>query len=154
MITPSFIPWAAFVQLYAGLVSALPDQLSIRVGSADCTEGKVYQVQVARSDAEKRKGLGGVREALSSEQGMVFAFSPPAPQSFWMKDTHIPLSIFFFDEKGMLISKAEMEVESDPDNPVRFYQEPRFSSVALEAASGSTALHEVAQSYLCASAVS
>ena len=59
--------------------------------------GKQYIVHLAQTDLEKEKGLQGVTE-LPENQGMLFVFSEPDTQSFWMEDTQIPLDIIFIND--------------------------------------------------------
>ena len=55
---------------------------------------KSWTVEVAASDAERMKGLGG-RDALAASSGMWFVFPVDAQDPFWMKDTHFDLDIIF-----------------------------------------------------------
>jgi uncharacterized membrane protein (UPF0127 family) len=52
------------------------------------------QVYVARSAEERALGLMHRRE-LPVDEGMLFMCDDCAVQSFWMKDTPLPLSIAF-----------------------------------------------------------
>lgn len=68
-------------------------------------------VEWARSDAEKIKGLQG-RTALGENEGMIFDYGKEMPLTFWMKNTHIPLSIAFVDGKGVIKEIINMNPES------------------------------------------
>ena len=64
---------------------------------------KEYNVEVARTEEEKVKGLQE-KESLGEDEGMLFVYDEPQEIAFWMKDTAIPLDIVFMDEDGELIS--------------------------------------------------
>jgi uncharacterized membrane protein (UPF0127 family) len=71
-------------------------------------------VRVADTDAERATGLMGVT-SLPADQGMAFAFDAPTQARFWMKDTLIPLSIAFIDERGRVVTIDDMEpCHADP----------------------------------------
>lgn len=64
---------------------------------------KEYNVEVARTEEEKIKGLQE-KESLGEDEGMLFVYDEPQEIAFWMKDTAIPLDIVFMDEDGEVIS--------------------------------------------------
>lgn len=64
---------------------------------------KEYNVEVARTEEEKIKGLQE-KESLGKDEGMLFIYDEPQELAFWMKDTAIPLDIIFIDEDGEVIS--------------------------------------------------
>lgn len=64
---------------------------------------KEYNVEVARTEEEKIKGLQE-KESLGEDEGMLFIYDEPQELAFWMKDTAIPLDIVFIDEDGEVIS--------------------------------------------------
>lgn len=64
---------------------------------------KEYNVEVARTEEEKIKGLQE-KESLGENEGMLFIYDEPQELAFWMKDTAIPLDIVFIDEGGEVIS--------------------------------------------------
>jgi hypothetical protein len=75
-------------------------------------------VQIARTDAARRRGLMG-RRSLAPDAGMVFVFPGPVRSGFWMKDTLIPLSIAFWDASDRIV--ATLEMVSCRTDPCRLY---------------------------------
>ena len=70
-----------------------------------------WVVEAAKSWPEKVKGLQK-RENLAPDSGMLFYYDAPQILSFWMKDTWIPLSIAFLDEKGCIVQIEKMKPRS------------------------------------------
>lgn len=64
---------------------------------------KKYQVKIAESEADKIKGLQGVKQ-LPENEGMLFIYDEPQTVGFWMKDTEIPLDIIFINDDCEVIS--------------------------------------------------
>ncbi|MGZ3698306.1 MAG: DUF192 domain-containing protein [Bdellovibrionota bacterium] len=121
--------------LSSPLHAQLRDDQLIRLGAGTCDEGPVYHAQLADTPEERAQGLGGT-EPLAADEAMLFVFGDAAPRSFWMKNLSYPLSIFFFDADGKLLSSQEMAVEADPSNPVHHYLEPGNAAYAVEAKAG------------------
>lgn len=67
---------------------------------------KIYNVEIAETEEEKRKGLQN-KESLKEDEGMLFIFDPPEEVSMWMKDTKIPLDIIFINEDGEVMKVSE-----------------------------------------------
>jgi hypothetical protein len=44
---------------------------------------------------------------------MLFIFDAPAIHCMWMKNTYIPLSVAFLDDKGEIINIADMQPHSE-----------------------------------------
>ncbi len=61
----------------------------------DSLEGS-WSLEMARTPEEQSQGLMN-RTQLCKRCGMMFLFSEEAPQSFWMKNTLIPLDIYFYN---------------------------------------------------------
>ena len=53
-----------------------------------------FDVELALNDAERARGLM-FRDKLGAYDGMLFDFYQEAPVSFWMKNTLIPLDMYF-----------------------------------------------------------
>jgi uncharacterized protein len=77
--------------------------------SIDTAGGEVtITVEVADTPAKRERGLMG-RESLAADAGMVFVFPKDTKDAFWMKDTLIPLSIAFYDDRGRIVSLLDMQ---------------------------------------------
>lgn len=90
-------------------------------------------VELAITPEERSIGLMG-RTALPDGSGMLFMFDEPKILTFWMKNTRIPLSVGFFDEKHRLINIEEMDVPCGNNLPV--YQSREKAKYALEVPKG------------------
>lgn len=64
---------------------------------------KQYNVEIAKTEEEKVKGLQG-RKSLAPNEGMLFIYDSPQTIAMWMKDTQIPLDIVFINEDEEVIS--------------------------------------------------
>lgn len=89
------------------------------------------EVEIADDPQEREKGLM-FRQSLPEDRGMLFDFKEPGKYSFWMKNTQIPLSIAFLDEKGTVLKLDNME----PNDPVHFHTSPPNTRYAVEANKG------------------
>ena len=56
--------------------------------------GQRYYVEIADEDDERSRGLM-YRDELGATEGMFFIWGQPAPRSFWMLNTRIPLDIVY-----------------------------------------------------------
>jgi len=66
--------------------------------------GQRYSVEVAKTDAERERGLM-FRDVLPAGHGMLFIHPREEPQAYWMKNTHIALDILYFDTAYRLVSQ-------------------------------------------------
>ena len=59
-------------------------------------------------DTQDKRALGLMfRDSMPDDHGMLFVFPGETRRSFWMKNTRIPLDIFYFDSNLTLVSVAE-----------------------------------------------
>lgn len=100
--------------------------------------GKTITVDLALTGPQMEQGLK-YRRRLPEDRGMLFIYSEPVQSPFWMKDTHIPLSIAFINREGRIISIQKME----PDNDRKNYHPPRPFLYALEMNQGWYERHNV-----------
>lgn len=81
------------------------------------------QAEVAATPAARQKGLM-YREAMAEQSGMLFVFEQTDRHCFWMKNTLLPLSIAFLDDKGGIVNIADMQPQSEQSHcaaaPVRY----------------------------------
>lgn len=63
-------------------------------------------VEVASTRSEQQKGLM-FREKLDADAGMLFVFPMQRHQSFWMRNTLIPLDLFFIDSDWNVVGVVE-----------------------------------------------
>lgn len=64
--------------------------------------------EVASVPEEREKGLMG-RTAVPDGTGMLFVFPRSEERYLWMKDTHVPLSVAFFDDSYRIGAIKHME---------------------------------------------
>ena len=72
-------------------------------------------VEIAKTEEEIERGLM-YRKELCNTCGMLFDFPFSANQSFWMKNTFIPLDIIFIDANYTVINIAENTTPFSLDN--------------------------------------
>ncbi len=89
------------------------DTVAIRV------KGHPLTVEVARTPAERRRGLQE-RDELAADAGMLFIFEPDSASiSFWMDRTHIPLSLAFIGRDGVITQIERMQPMTRDLHPSR-----------------------------------
>jgi len=70
-------------------------------------KGHTLAVELATTPKARVCGLSN-RVKLPTNHGMLFIYPALGPRTFWMKDTHIPLSIAFLDDSGLILSIHHM----------------------------------------------
>lgn len=81
------------------------ERYDIRVGEASLT------VELALTPEERTMGFMHRRD-IPEGAGMLFVFPEARPLSFWMKNTHVPLSIAFIDSDGRVFQIEDMPPHS------------------------------------------
>ena len=73
----------------------IDDRFPIKIGE------RTVQMQIAALPSEQQKGLM-FRKTMGADEGMLFVFTAPQPQGFWMRNTTLPLDIGYIDGAGEL----------------------------------------------------
>ena len=72
----------------------------------------LVRAEVAADYASRGRGLMH-RKSLAPNAGMLFIFDEAALHCMWVKNTYIPLSVAFIDEKGEIVNIADMHPHSE-----------------------------------------
>ena len=86
------------------------------------------KAEVAKSELEREHGLM-YRRDLGPDEGMIFIFDQAEEANFWMKNTPLPLSIAFLDEKKVVLNIDEMA----PYDEHTFHRSKGKAAFAVEA---------------------
>ncbi len=86
-----------------------------------------FAVEIADTPAKRELGLQYRRE-LAADRGMIFLFPREAEQTFWMKNTPIPLDMIFINDERRIVGITEEAVPFSLDprsvgRPSRFVLE-------------------------------
>jgi uncharacterized membrane protein (UPF0127 family) len=95
---------------------------------------------VADTDEERERGLMG-RRSLPPDGGMVFRFPATTDETFWMKNTLVPLSIAFVAEDRRVVDILDMA--PCPGEPCPRYGADASYRTAIEMHAGWFAAHGV-----------
>ncbi|MBS3816936.1 MAG: DUF192 domain-containing protein [Candidatus Thermoplasmatota archaeon] len=89
------------------------DDLKKETITLNNSNGEAIEVKVEIADEEDERTEGLMhRESLCEDCGMLFVYEESEHRSFWMKNTHIPLSIAFISENGTIMEIQQMEPET------------------------------------------
>ncbi len=67
-------------------------------------DGHRYSIEIADEETERQRGLM-FRDEMAPDHGMLFIHQYEEPVAYWMKNTHIPLDILYFDHDLKLVGE-------------------------------------------------
>lgn len=92
---------------------------STKSASANATatvNGTAYKLIIAKSDAEKQKGLSG-RNDLAKDTGMLFIFDKKDKYGFWMRDMKFPIDIIWINDDKIVDFVENAPAASNGQSP-------------------------------------
>ena len=98
----------------------------------------------ADSPEKREKGLM-YRSSLAEDEGMIFYFEQSGRQTFWMRNTLIPLTIIFVNEDLTIVDIQDMTPCVGQNAELcRTYTSRNVAKYAIEVNQGYTARHRIA----------
>ncbi len=106
--------------------------LVVVAGMSGCADGNLYrlsigfiQLDIEIADTEETRVRGLMfRESIPESQGMLFVFEESSVRAFYMRNTTVPLSIAYIDERLVIREIYDMEPFSPESvfsrNPVMY----------------------------------
>jgi uncharacterized protein len=101
----------------------------------------VIALEVAHTEAERQRGLM-YRTSMPERAGMIFLFDRPGIYPFWMKNTRIPLDMFWTDTAGRVVWIAESVPPCTAD-PCPEYPPKATASYVIETNAGFAKRHQL-----------
>lgn len=98
----------------------------VRVGDVS------INAEFARSADEKAKGLC-CRDSLGANSGMLFVYDNPGLYRFWMKDTRIPLDMYWISSEKKIV---HIEHSVKPESFPKTYGPQELAQYILETNAG------------------
>ncbi len=99
----------------------------------------VIAVEIAKSSQEKQKGLC-CRDSLPENQGMLFVYDMPGNYRFWMKDTRIPLDMYWISSEKKIV---HIEENVQPESYKKSFGTDVPSQYVLETNAGFAKQHNI-----------
>lgn len=99
-------------------MTGVPDDRTTVATFATASGPVVYSLEPATTNSERARGLM-FRRNMAPDAGMLFVFPNERPQSFWMRNTLIPLDMVFV--------RADLTVDSVVANAEPLTESPRSS---------------------------
>ncbi|HET9835608.1 MAG TPA: DUF192 domain-containing protein [Rhodanobacteraceae bacterium] len=99
--------------------------------------GHRISVEIAADDASRAHGLMD-RTSMPADHGMLFVFPNSAVQTFWMKDTLIPLDMLFLDAHRKVVT-VQANVPPCTSAPCPIYPSTQPARYVLELNGGAAA---------------
>ncbi len=73
------------------------------------------EAEVAATSESRQTGMM-LRTSMPSHRGMLFVFPEVAKHCMWMRNTLVPLSVAFLDEKGRILNVEDMQPKTEDNH--------------------------------------
>lgn len=73
------------------------------------------EAEVAATPESRQVGMM-MRTVMAPQRGMLFVFTETVSQCMWMRNTLLPLSVAFLDEKGRIINVEDMQPRTETNH--------------------------------------
>lgn len=103
-----------------------------------------YYLEIVDTDSERRRGLM-YRPWMLDDWGMIFIYDHSFLQSFWMRNTYIPLDMVFINPHGVVVGVVE---NARPLNDNRLTVSTP-SQYVIELNAGQAALRGIEEGVIC-----
>lgn len=121
------------IVLFGGLILIWQvEQKKLAAEAPDSFYKSIKKLEIADSLGKREIGLMN-RTELCTQCAMLFVFETEGSQSFWMKDTLIPLDIVFMDSQGYINTVYE---STTPKQQFPTYNSKKPSLYVLETNAG------------------
>lgn len=120
----------------AMIIFAMTSQNNLRTLTVNNTE---IAIEFATSSQEKSRGLC-CRDTLPENQGMLFVYDRPGDYGFWMKDTRIPLDMYWINQEKEIV---HIEHSVVPSSYPKSYRSPKPAQYILETNAGFAKQHNI-----------
>ncbi len=119
----------AFALVQTPLPKSLPPRSSSKFCDLRFSNGVLLKsIPVVETFEQQKQGLSHQKHI---SRGMLFTWPIPAYRVFWMKDTHVPLSVGFFSADGVLF-----QIEPMHPNTETYHFSNKPATAALELPTG------------------
>jgi len=124
--------------------SALPQLKFTKHGELTFISAKntfLATIDIEIADTPEKRSLGMMyRNALGDRQGMLFVFSTEEYQSFWMKNTAVPLDMIFVSARNEIVTIHEKTMPYSPQS----YTSTKPAQFVIEVNAGFARAHTIA----------
>lgn len=131
LLIPAVILGLAFASLPLSQ-KYLTCQVFYRSDTKAVTGSKTLQVEIARTQTQKAKGLGG-RACIKPNQAMLFVFDRPNTYAFWMKDMKFGIDIVWLDGSKNIV---KIQPKVSPDTYPKTFANQKPAQYVLELKAG------------------
>ena len=109
---------------FISLLAVFVQQAAAQMPRMELTLGFFrIEAEVAANNENRMQGLM-YRKTMPANQGMLFVFPGIGQHCMWMKNTNLPLSVAFIDEKGVILNIEDMQPHTEDNHcakgPARF----------------------------------